>query len=1672
MILNFENKLNNEGFSKEYKIEDLKVLQNIIYNKDALNTGKTKIIKMENYLSLFKIINKSNEEELINFFSYFNKTNIQIHKIIINGYIEFDIDEYEDKLLEIISKIIDIYFSKNIFYFIYKKLSKIYRRHDLIKNEKCIKKINKIFNVWKFLYNPSKQIIHKQLNNPNFIFLPKENEENKNILIEIKEFHKMKNILIIIDFIKSPILNLNILNEKFCFIKFLDSNKNKFELKYNDIITEESNNNSNIISSFSQINQIEFFFTKTNYQIDINNKTKIIEKKDIDYDFNKIRKIQILNNFYGEISSLILEREYSVSKKNSNNNEITKFRIEIEKDISNDKIKINISDTLQDINENEFFFKNRMKIFNKYNGILFYIKINYNNIENILKPIEKNLFYLEYYGGMNCFMPLFKIIKYIIDSFGGIVDKKIDEKEKEKDFEKSSKINEYVETLFIWIKDIMKIILKLICISEKNYSNFKKIIIPLIVALSEILHSLNNLISLNLIPNNNKFNDEAFHSLYIILLVSSIPMNIKKMYQKIISINDNLDNLICTMDSIIFDIEKTKLKNVNWYFTIIILCIEFIMIYFNSSAKVSINLMNQLEKIISFQNLGQEKEDKITVITMKILYEPINKFYNNGNMSESILSAEKFLDNNKFYLKNVSNMLNAFLNIKQFSILNKINLNNNSFYIIFLNLFLDTFDKKLIKSLIKKKENIQVVINNIKNFPEEKGFLNQVFPFLKAENFISQNELLMNELIDYHSQYHKLMKELFIYNRFWSNQKMFYTESLNERKESNIKYKNINYYTRNFQRPIIYPVLDYKYRYPLFYDYTPGDCNMYNIKEIDDDYNFDYDSPELDKYIYEYNQQIFQEIEKNGKINTYYACLLKQLYHVRGILFIVCEGKKIILYFYSYPDNIQKEKDRKNCCNKRSGDQKNSQYSYIRDYRDFLCHGSLFKCSKKEGNRIIKINLNTVRMIIKRIYYYRKSAIEIFTEAKSYYFNFASENKVRDLFILLIYPCEQEFFPINIKDDTIGYMRLNPKIIEEDNISELVNKKNNFIGYISNKTSMGELCEMCVFDIILLINLISNRSYNDLHQYPIFPILYFCDKENNIIIRDLKEHVGFQEANQNQIDRKNLFHLTYRDGFNFMDQETESKNNTTDKKHLFNTHYSNIVYTSNFMMRLFPYSFSAIEMQGGGFDSPNRLFHYIQDTFYNIGVQKSDLRELIPEFFYLPEMFININAINFKKKANGQLVDDVVMPDYFSERNNYEKLKKYTNFEKIFIFVDDLKTQLEYIEQDMSNWINLIFGTKQRFSNDKKQFFRKVSYIDLEGVDYQKYVKDDIIMNSCDFGIMPLQTIFDNKILDTFKNRKNTYENIEGVFNEIIENKSESNKTIRQKTVIFNEKKNKSKYVRSVERRVIKIEEKNIKKVDFTNIDNKNKIKKGKRKSIDLMEKPLLIENKINDLDNKNNNINNINISQISKKSNKENNLKKANYIKNYQMSDNYFNEGFWDEEFIINFVINNNYDYGKLEVYYKNVLIAEIIDHNDKINDFFYNRRLNMFATSSFDGFACIYILPNKLFTVIKNKNNTYFDRIFLCSNPFPTIITFEQKNHLLRSYSLSGLFIRQIIIEKENNDKIEITPILNIYGGNIKDQVKVSITNSINITNQIYSLPLFDLESEEILVVNNSKK
>ena len=159
-----------------------------------------------------------------------------------------------------------------------------------------------------------------------------------------------------------------------------------------------------------------------------------------------------------------------------------------------------------------------------------------------------------------------------------------------------------------------------------------------------------------------------------------------------------------------------------------------------------------------------------------------------------------------------------------------------------------------------------------------------------------------------------------------------------------------------------------------------------------------------------------------------------------------------------------------------------------------------------------------------------------------------------------------------------------------------------------------------------------------------------------------------------------------------------------------------------------------------------------------------------------------------------------------------------------------------------------------------------------------------------------------------------------------------------------------------------------------------------------------------------------------------------------------------------IEFKLDKDDRNGKIEVYIDDNLISEILDHTDKIIDLFYNERLNMFATTSYDSFSCIYIIPNKLISIIKHPNNLYFDNIFLSSNPFPTIITFEKQSNKIRSYSLTGLLIKEKIIieEKDKIENITIIPLFNLLGGGREDRIKVA--NPSNKFYKIFNVPFFE--------------
>ena len=69
--------------------------------------------------------------------------------------------------------------------------------------------------------------------------------------------------------------------------------------------------------------------------------------------------------------------------------------------------------------------------------------------------------------------------------------------------------------------------------------------------------------------------------------------------------------------------------------------------------------------------------------------------------------------------------------------------------------------------------------------------------------------------------------------------------------------------------------------------------------------------------------------------------------------------------------------------------------------------------------------------------------------------------------------------------------------------------------------------------------------------------------------------------------------------------------------------------------------------QGGHFDLPDRMFHSVEDAWDSASRNNmADLRELIPEFFYLPDFLSNRNKFDLGTKQNGESLGDVVLPPW------------------------------------------------------------------------------------------------------------------------------------------------------------------------------------------------------------------------------------------------------------------------------------------------------------------------------------------------------------------------------------------------------------------------------------------
>jgi len=221
--------------------------------------------------------------------------------------------------------------------------------------------------------------------------------------------------------------------------------------------------------------------------------------------------------------------------------------------------------------------------------------------------------------------------------------------------------------------------------------------------------------------------------------------------------------------------------------------------------------------------------------------------------------------------------------------------------------------------------------------------------------------------------------------------------------------------------------------------------------------------------------------------------------------------------------------------------------------------------------------------------------------------------------------------------------------------------------------------EISNFHYLMFVNTMAGRTFNDLTQYPVFPWVLAdytseeLDLTNPRTFRDLSKPMGCQNP-----DRQAEFRDRYQ-------SFAEMGDDNSPPFH-YGTHYSSAMIVTSYLIRLQPFVHSYLLLQGGSFDHPDRLFYSIEKAWSSASRDNmTDVRELIPEFYYLPEFLVNQNQYDFGiRQGNGGTIDTVSLPPWAK------------GDPKIFIARHREALESEYVSQHLHQWIDLVFGHKQR----------------------------------------------------------------------------------------------------------------------------------------------------------------------------------------------------------------------------------------------------------------------------------------------------------------------------------------------------------------------------------------
>ena len=83
------------------------------------------------------------------------------------------------------------------------------------------------------------------------------------------------------------------------------------------------------------------------------------------------------------------------------------------------------------------------------------------------------------------------------------------------------------------------------------------------------------------------------------------------------------------------------------------------------------------------------------------------------------------------------------------------------------------------------------------------------------------------------------------------------------------------------------------------------------------------------------------------------------------------------------------------------------------------------------------------------------------------------------------------------------------------------------------------------------------------------------------------------------------------------------------------------------LLRLEPHTSRAIRLQGGQkLDVADRLFHSVPQAWDNVTTSHADVKELVPEFFYLAECLEDSGRLPLGRRQDGAAGGDVQLPPW------------------------------------------------------------------------------------------------------------------------------------------------------------------------------------------------------------------------------------------------------------------------------------------------------------------------------------------------------------------------------------------------------------------------------------------